>query len=201
MFNILKKLAKAVIKVVSTAIANGTLLTSIASGISTAAGIGLLFMQLRKAFKKSKIKANQTVTEVVEENKSEITDRVTDIINRDQDVDQDIRYHGYTQTEINNDPGVAEVLKEFRKSHGIPEPSKTKRKGVGDERYDRHAQNEPFFVYSKDGSCIEFYHEMTEKQDREFCTKLYKRLRRMGFIHGPWNANPYRKEIERLYGP
>ena len=200
MLNILKKIGKMIWKMIKTAFSSGNILTNIASGISTAAGIALSWIQIRKAFKKTSTKANKTVVESVEENKSDIKDCVTDIVNRDQEIDQDIRYHGYTKSEVNNDPGVARALEEFRKTHGIEE-SNSRRKGVSGERYVRQNPHDPFFVYSKDGSCIEFYHEVTDKQDYEFCAKLYRRLRKMGWIHGPWNANPHKKEIERIYGP
>lgn len=175
-----------------TAISNVVMV--VAEGAIFMAGARLLFNRIRKFFRKNKKSTNAPVTVLATENKEKMTRSAKELMNRDQDVNQDIKRFGYTPDEIESDPDVAKCLKEIRRRYGMEPVVK------GGNREDNDPKHDYYVQYDKHHKNIIFYHEITEDQDYEFCDKLYRHLYSKGVIRGPWNANPLREQVEEIYG-
>lgn len=204
MLAFLAKIGKIVVKAARmfvNSVISGTLPTAIsnvvlvvAEGAIFMAGARLLYNRIRKFFRKNKKNSSTPVTVLATENKENMSKSAKEMMNRDQDIDQEIKLFGYTPEEVENDPDVAKCLKEIRKRYGIGPVEKG---GISDEDDPKH---DYYVQYDSHRKNIIFYHEITEDQDYDFCEKLFKHLCSKGIIRGPWNANPYREQVEEIYG-
>ena len=191
-----------------TAALEGKLPEVITALLATIASAGLSILSIKKLFRKVKISENKMATEVTKDEKKSVKKAVKAMINRDQDVDQDLRYNGYTEDEVSSDPGVARALENYRREYCpqyYQDTTQTGKKKKGGKNKVSDAPisdlNEKHFVVTDNetGDWI-FYHQITQNFTEAMCKKLYEKLLDMGFIHGPWNANPHKREIERIYG-
>lgn len=188
---VIVKIAKAVVTFLTNSpltemIATSTL--TVASTIITCRAASITFRKLVKFFKKNKSNSG-TVMDMAKAN-NDVKDAVKESINRDQDIDQNMRLHGYSEKEL--DSGMKKIIREVNMED---------RKLVDEEEediYDPHSQW--YYMYDDSRRNIVFYHRITKDQPYEFCEKLYRKLCRHGFIKGPWNANPYRRAVENAYG-
>ena len=193
-FGFLKKIGLGIVKVVK-ALFTGNVLDNLTKVISTTSGAALTWLGIKKFFKKNKVKSEPVnAMEAVSENKEDVQDQVIDMINRDQEVDQEVRYNKYAK-ELMRDPAVRKAMKNYREDHPHT-------KG-GKESPKREALYIPYV--RRDGKPYPvFYHDITPEFPIEKCEKLYRILKGKGLLTGPWNENPMRVKIrnyEREFGP
>lgn len=169
-------------------VANATL--TAASAVITFKVASISVRKIIKFFKKNKNNSNGTVMDMAKAN-NDVKDAVKESINKDQNIDQDMRLHGYSEKEL--DFGMKKLIREVNLEDG-----KIAAECKEEEDYD--PSSHWFYMYDENHRNIIFYHRITKEQPYEFCEKLYRKLCKHGFIKGPWNANPHRRAIEEAYG-
>lgn len=188
----------------------GKLFEIIAGTLASIASIGLSILSIKKFFKKVNLNEDMSASDVTRSEKDSIKKAMKNMINRDQDIDQDLRRNGYTDEEIANDPGVARALANYRRQY-CPDyyapKAEQKAKGKGKKskkndpvRVDTDTDEKWFVVTDDDTNEMVFYHSITKEFTEAMCKKLYDKLVKMHWIHGPWNINPHKRDVVRLYG-
>ena len=162
---------------------------TVASCIITYKIVSVGVRKMIRRFKKRNKAGDGSVMDVAKKS-TDVKEAVKESLNRDQDIDQNIRLHGYTEKEL--DAGMKKMIREVNIEDGII--------NTGEEKEVYDPESRWYYQYDEHRRNIIFYHRITPEQPYEFCEKLFKKLYSNGFIKGPWNANPHRRAIEERYG-
>lgn len=165
--------------------------TSSVNFFQAVAGVGLSYIFLKTILKKMLVKPAKTVIEQASADKDSVIDAVTESINRDQDIDQDIARYGYTEKELAKNPEVKEMVDKFNSERVLG--------GSMSRKSDKHKEAKTFKAVDDHG-CLVFLRRMKEGETKEDVTNILKDLIRRGWIGGPWATNPYKAKIANLYG-
>ena len=207
--NFLKKIFGGIFNVVikpigtklKTAFVEGTLLQLISTSsinlLQAIGGAGLAYFVVKTIIKKAFVKTSKCVAEVGKESKDSVIDAVTESINRDQDVNQDIVRYGYTEKEIAKNPEVKEVVDRFNAEKGRITKSELGNYKPGKKA--KRKERRTFKAVNDYGTLI-FLKEMKEDETKEDCNRILKDLMSKGLVGGPWVTNPYKDRIRAIYG-
>ena len=170
--------------------------TSSISFVSAVGGIGLVYLYVRTILRKIVVKTSNTVMEEARESKG-VVNAITEAVNRDQDVNQDICRYGYTEKDLAKNPEVKAAVDKFNKAKGriSSEALETLRAGKKQKR-----EESKTFQATDDFGNVVFVRRMKPNETREDMSKILADLCRRGWIGGPWSTNQYKSRIKAIYG-
>ena len=185
---------------VKTAFIEGRLLELISASsinfLSAVGGIGVVYLFVKTILRKMIVKTSKCVMEEAKQSKG-VVNAITEAVNRDQDVNQDICRYGYTEKDLAKNPEVKAVVDRFNRAKGrISGNDLEKIKTVK-----KHKRLETStFQATDDFGNIVFVRRMKPGETREDMSKMLADLCRRGWIGGPWSTNKYKGQIKAIYG-
>lgn len=185
---------------IKTAFLEGKLLelisTSSINFLSAVGGVGLVYLFVKTIVRKMVVRTSDSVMEEAKQSKT-LSDAITEAVNRDQDVNQDIVRYGYSEKDLEKHPEVKSAVDKFNKAKGrIPaDEVNTSKAGKKTKRRETNV-----FRATDDFGTVVFVRQMKPDETREDMSKLLSELCRRGWIGGPWSTNPYKDRIKAIYG-
>lgn len=184
---------------IKTAFLEGKLLelisTSSINFLSAIGGVGLAYLFVKTIVRKMIVKTSDSVMEEAKQSKKTVTSAITEAVNKDQDVNQDICRYGYTEKDLQKHPEVKAMVDRFNKAKGrIPADDLEKIKGGKEKRKSN------IFCVTDDFGTVVFARRMKPGETKEDMSKMLNDLCRRGWIGGPWSTNRYKERIKAIYG-
>lgn len=170
--------------------------TSSINFLSAVGGVGLAYLFVKTIVRKIIVKTSDSVMEEAKQSKKSVTSAITEAVNRDQDVNQDIARYGYTEKDLEKHPEVKVIVDKFNKAKGrIPAEDLENVKG---KKQKRHACN--IFRATDDFGNVVFIRQMKPGETKEDMSRILSELCSRGWIGGPWSTNRYKDRIKAIYG-